>query len=135
MGNNDDNGDKHIGDKGSKTELAENRTEFAEDRTVLANERTLAGWFRTGLTAVGVALGFHALFGTVSPRWGVKLIATAFLLVAVVIFVAATWHAVAVMGRLNTHVLRSQRQSRPLVIGATLATATLALTLVLWILD
>jgi hypothetical protein len=52
-----------------KNELAEDRTDLAEDRTVLANERTFAGWMQTGLSAVGIASGFHALFNRMEPDW------------------------------------------------------------------
>ena len=50
-------------------ELARDRTDLAEDRTILANERTFAGWMRTGLATIGIALGFQALFGRVDPTW------------------------------------------------------------------
>ncbi|MEY8838652.1 DUF202 domain-containing protein, partial [Cribrihabitans sp. XS_ASV171] len=40
-----------------KTDMAESRTDWAEDRTLLANERTYAGWLRTGMAAVALALG------------------------------------------------------------------------------
>lgn len=59
-------------------DLASTRTDLAEDRTVLANERTFAGWMRTGLAAVGIGLGFNALFGKMEPEWLPKLIATGY---------------------------------------------------------
>jgi putative membrane protein len=84
-------------------DLAERRTALAEDRTVLASERTFAGWLRTGYAAVGIALGFHALFGELDPPWAARFIATLFLLIAVAIFVAAQRHAKAVRRRLDAH--------------------------------
>lgn len=84
-----------------KTELAQDRTELAEDRTLLANERTFAGWIRTGLSAVGIGLGFHALFSMMEPGWVPRAIATAFMLVGAFIFFAAETRARGVTGRLD----------------------------------
>ena len=84
-------------------ELAERRTALAEDRTVLASERTFAGWLRTGYAAVGIALGFHALFGQLEPPWAGRLIASLFLLISIAIFFAAQRRARAVRSRLNAH--------------------------------
>ena len=60
----------------TKPELAQERTDMAEDRTVMANERTFAGWFRTGYAAVGIGLGFQALFVQMDPPWVPRAIAT-----------------------------------------------------------
>ena len=46
----------------AKTEWAEDRTDWAEDRTILANERTFAGWMRTGMAAIAIAVGLKAVF-------------------------------------------------------------------------
>ena len=84
-------------------DLAEQRTALAEDRTVLASERTFAGWLRTGYAAIGIALGFHALFGHLDPPWAARCIASLFLLIAIAIFVAAQRHARAAHKQLNAH--------------------------------
>ncbi|HUG45261.1 MAG TPA: DUF202 domain-containing protein, partial [Sphingomicrobium sp.] len=73
--------------KGDKTEMSEQRTEFAEDRTVLANERTFAGWFRTGITAAALGLGFHALFVRMEPWWAPRAIASVFFVLAILVFI------------------------------------------------
>jgi len=70
-------------------ELAASRTDLAEDRTLLAHERSFAGWIRTGMAAVGIGLGFNALFDALKPAWIPKAIATAFLLIAIFIFVSS----------------------------------------------
>ena len=70
----------------TKTEWAERRTDWAEDRTVLANERTFAGWLRTGLAAVAVAIGFQAVVSDFEPTWAAKTVATMFLVAALVTF-------------------------------------------------
>jgi putative membrane protein len=59
----------------------------------MANERTFAGWMRTGLAAVAVGLGFQALFEKMQPAWVPKAIATAFLLMGILVFVLAERNA------------------------------------------
>ena len=73
----------------AREKLAEARTDMAEDRTILANERTFAGWMRTGLAAVGIGLGFNALFQRIEPAWVPKAIATIILAIGIFIFVSA----------------------------------------------
>lgn len=46
----------------SSNDMAQTRTEWAEDRTLLANERKFAGWMRTGMACIGIALGMKAVF-------------------------------------------------------------------------
>jgi putative membrane protein len=89
--------------KDINTHLSEERTDLAEDRTMLANERTFAGWIRTGLAAIGVGLGFNALFYSLEPAWMPRAIASALLLLATLIFVAAERAACAVSARLHPH--------------------------------
>ena len=69
--------------------LAQRRTDLAEDRTILANERTYAGWMRTAFAAIGVGLGFRALFMEMQPPWLPRAIATLFLLIGIALFIAA----------------------------------------------
>ena len=89
------------------------RTELAEDRTILANERTFAGWLRTGLAAVGIGLAFHVLFGKIEPAWLPRAIATAFLLIAILVVFLAERRATAVLGRLDAHVIVTARTDEP----------------------
>ena len=70
-------------------ELAQRRTDLAEDRTILANERTYAGWMRTAFAAIGVGLGFRALFDEMHPPWLPRAIATLFMLIGIALFAAA----------------------------------------------
>ena len=55
--------DAHNSSMNKSNDLAENRTDWAEDRTILANERTFAGWMRTGMASLAVAIGLKAVFG------------------------------------------------------------------------
>jgi putative membrane protein len=116
------------------TAEARKRTDFAEDRTVLANERTFGSWLRTGLGCIGIGLGFHALFGRIEPIWVPHAIATAFLLIAIVIFVAAERRACIVIHRLHTHEVETVRIGVLRFITVVTVAATVALTAALWLL-
>ena len=118
-----------------KLELAESRTDFAEDRTVLANERTFAGWLRTGYAGIGLGLAFNALFARLEPAWAAKLIATAFLLIAVLIFLAAERRASTVFSRLHTHNVPSARINTIRVVSFASVLATLGLIAAIWMLE
>lgn len=114
--------------------LASDRTNLAEDRTILANERTFAGWMRTGMAAVGIGIGFHALFQTLDPIWVPKVIATAFLGIGIFIFIAAERRACAVMARLETHEVETIKPVNLRVMTIVLILATMALATALWLL-
>ncbi|MFC3613104.1 YidH family protein [Lutimaribacter marinistellae] len=86
-----------------KTDMAESRTDWAEDRTLLANERTYAGWLRTGMAAVALALGTRALFRSFDPTWLPKAVASIFVLTAIGIFISAWRRACATRARLTDH--------------------------------
>lgn len=116
-----------------RTELAQDRTNLAEDRTVLAHERSFAGWVRTGLASVGVGLGFNALFRAVDPQWVPKVIATAFLAIAVFIFISAERRACTIMSRLEAHNIAALKPMRVRLLAWALAAATMALAVVIWV--
>lgn len=84
-------------------ELAADRTDLAEDRTVLANERTFASWSRTGLAAVGIGLGFRALFVNMQPPWVPRAIASMFLGIGILLFLTAERRACVILRRLSAH--------------------------------
>ena len=69
----------------SSHELAEDRTDLAEDRTIMAVERTMASWMGSGMGMIGLGLGLRALFGEFEPSWIPKIMASFFMLMAVVI--------------------------------------------------
>ena len=122
-------------DQEAQDRLARVRTDFSEDRTVLANERTFAGWLRTGYAGIGIGLAFNALFSRVDPPWIPKLIATVFLLIAVMIFIAAGRRAGAVFARLETHQVKSFRISSVRAVTIASVLATVALIAVIWLLS
>lgn len=115
-------------------DLARTRTNLAEDRTLLANERTFASWLRTGFAGIGIGLGFHALFNRMEPLWAPRVIATTFLLIAILIFVAAERRACAVQARMHTHEVRTVKVSVMRVITVATVGATAALIAAIWLL-
>lgn len=117
-----------------KTELAEDRTELAEDRTVLANERTFAGWMRTGFAAVGIGVGFNALFNKLEPPWVPKAIATAFLLAAIYIIIVAERRARAVLSRFDEHRVAELSPMNLRIVAIVSVAATIALIAAIWLL-
>ena len=113
-------------------DLAVSRTDLAEDRTVLANERTLGSWVRTGFAAIGIGLAFNALFQRMEPAWLPRAISTAFLLIAIAIFVSAERRSCAVIARLHPHTVRTIRPARVRLIAWASVLSTLALVWAVW---
>ncbi|WP_121024501.1 YidH family protein [Litoreibacter meonggei] len=113
-------------------DLAEERTDWAEDRTIMANERTFASWMGTGLGAIGVAIGLKAVFGDFDPTWAAKIVASMFLIVAILIFWSAQKQATKTWERLTeTHAEATpSRNFRFLALLMSLAAA--AVGAVLW---
>jgi putative membrane protein len=110
------------------------RTELAEDRTVLANERTFAGWMRTSLACIAIGVGFHALFGKVEPAWLPRAIATAFLILAVLVIILAERRATAVIERLNSHVVTTARRMNLRLFAAIVSLGASVFALAIWLL-
>lgn len=116
----------------NRTQLADARTDLAEDRTVLANERTFAGWARTSFAAVGIGLGFNALFERLEPLWLPKAISTVFLLIGVFIIVVAERRASAVRDRLDSHEVKTFKPINLRILTAAIVVATVALIAAIW---
>ena len=124
-----------MADKDDTQGLAEDRTDWAEDRTIMANERTFAGWMRTGLAAVGIGLGFNALFGKLEPAWAPKLIATLFIAIGIFIFWAAQKNGCAVQERLHSHQAEPVKTLNLKLIAGAMALGGAALALSIWLMD
>ena len=116
----------------SSRELAAERTDWAEDRTLLANERTFAGWLRTGLAAVGVGVGFHALFGRLEPPYLARAIATVFVLTGIFVFLSSARNANKVCARLRSHSARPLSGASVNLIAWLLSGGSLALLAGIW---
>ena len=110
------------------------RTDLAEDRTILANERTFAGWIRTGLGCIAMGVAFHALFNRMQPGWVPRSIATAFLVLAVVISWLAVRRAAAVVRRLHPHVVVGAKAMNLELIASAVSIAAAALAFAIWFL-
>lgn len=113
---------------------ARQRTDLAEDRTILASERTFASWFRTGFAAVGIGLGFQALFLKMEPSWVPRMIATLFLLLGIFLFVSAEMRACEVLRRLEAHEVKGFRNARLRFMATIASVGVLALIAAMWLL-
>jgi putative membrane protein len=110
------------------------RTALAEDRTILSNERTFAGWLRTSLGAIAIGLAFRELFRTMEPTWLPRAIATAFLMLAVLILWLAARRAASVTSRLSPHVLASARPMNLHLISLAVSLLSGLLIAAIWLL-
>jgi putative membrane protein len=109
------------------------RTDLSEDRTVLALERTFASWFRTGLAAAGIGLGFQALFLKMEPPWVPRAIATLFLLIGAFLFLSAERRARQVLRRLSAHTVKEFKTMRLRLMTVAAAGAVAALIAAIWL--
>lgn len=116
-----------------RTELARERTAWAEDRTILANERSFAGWVRTALASLAVALGFQALFRSTEPTWLAQLGASVFVGLAITVLWAALHSARTVLGRLDAHAASPPSRRRLLIVTIVATAGSLTLLLALWL--
>ena len=118
--------------EGDKTDQARARTEWAEDRTVLANERTFAGWMRTGMAALAVAIGMRAVFRPAEPEWAAKAVASIFVAVALYIFWQAWRNACHTHARLDQEDVQSIPGRGYGWIAAIMAVGAVATGAILW---
>lgn len=119
-------------DRSKNVTLAEDRTDLAEDRTVLANERTFAGWMRTGLAAIGIGVGFSALFGKMEPAWLARAIATLFILTGIGIFYLAKRNDCMILSRLEAHEIKPVRGMNLRIVAFAMSIGALLLIVGLW---
>ena len=119
----------------SSNEDQPSRNDLAEDRTILANERTFAGWMRTSLGAIALGVGFNALFRSMEPDWIPRAIATAFLLLAIFVIIAAERRAAAVMERLGTHVVSKARPINLKLLAGVISFGSAALIASIWLIE
>lgn len=111
---------------------AQTRTDWAEDRTIMANERTFNSWMGTGLGSIGVAIGLKAVFGEFEPTWAAKLVATLFLLIAIVLFWSAQRQARRTLKRLTENDAEALPSKDFRRLAILMSVATVATGGVLW---
>ena len=122
-------------DRDKSTQWAEFRTDLAEDRNIMAMERTFAGWMRTAFAAIGIGLGFRALFGEWDPAWLPRLIATVFILGGGWLAITAERRACKTLQRLNTHEFEAISTPNFKLMAYAIATGSVVLSVGLWILN
>ena len=122
-------------DRDKSTQWAEFRTDLAEDRNIMAMERTFAGWMRTAFAAIGIGLGFRALFGEWDPAWLPRLIATVFILGGGWLAITAERRACKTLERLNTHEFEAISTPNFKLMAYAIATGSVVLSVGLWILN
>lgn len=115
-------------------DLAEQRTDWAEDRTVQATERTYAGWLRTAFAAIGIGLGFRALFGEFDPPWLAKAIATVFILIGGLVSWSAQRNACKTLARLDTHAVDRPARLHMRWLSYLVTSGAVILVAALWLL-
>ena len=117
------------------TQWAEFRTDLAEDRNIMAMERTFAGWMRTAFAAIGIGLGFRAVFGEFEPPWLAKAIATVFIVGGGWLAVTAERRACRTLERLDPHQFEAIPRPNFRVMAYAIAAGAAVLTAGLWILN
>ena len=117
------------------TEWAEFRTDLAEDRNIMAMERTFAGWMRTSFAAIGIGLGFRAVFGEFEPPWLAKAIATMFIVGGGWLAITAERRACRTLERLDPHQFEAIPKPRFKVLAYAVAFGAAVLTAGLWLLN
>ena len=115
-------------------DLAHDRTDMAEDRTVMAVERTFAGWMRTSFGAIGIGLGFNALFEAVEPWWVARAIASVFIVLAAALAVVAQHRARKALGRMSGHAVDRPDAPHLRYIAWSVCAGALTLILAIWFL-
>ena len=118
----------------SSNDMAQTRTEWAEDRTLLANERTFAGWMRTGMACIGIALGMKAVFKDTEYPLLAKGVAEIFVLAAVLIFWSAAIKSRQTQKRMTDHDVESQSYQKMTILTVILTVGSLATGFTLWLL-
>ena len=122
-------------DTDNSTKWAEDRTDWAEDRTLMAVERTFAGWLRTSFAAIGIGLGFKAVFGEFDPPWLAKAIATLFIILGIVFALSAEKRACKALADLENHKVRPLEIPNLRWIAWSIAGGAALLIAGLWILN
>lgn len=110
----------------------EDRGHLAQDRTIMANERTFNSWVGLGLGVIAVAIGLQAVFGDFEPTWAAKLVASFFILIAIVIFWSAERQAGKTLKRLNDTAADPVSSKNFRLLAILLSIAAVATGVILW---
>ncbi|EMD84474.1 YidH family protein [Pacificimonas flava] len=118
-----------------RTDYAEKRTDWAEDRTALAIERTFSGWMRTAFAAIGIGIGFNALFDKMEPVWVPKSVATLFILIGALLTHLAAKRAGRGFDRLSAHAVDLPKLPRLRLLAWCVILGAAGLVFALWFLN
>ena len=124
-------------DDPSSTDLSETRTAWADDRTDPANERTFAGWMRTGMACVALALGLKAVFKDSEHTLVAKAAAEIFVVAAILIFRAAvskSKETKETKTRMDDHDVEGQSHQRMTLLASILTVGAFVTGVILWLL-
>ena len=121
-------------DDPSSTDLSETRTAWADDRTDPANERTFAGWMRTGMACVALALGLKAVFKDSEHTLVAKAAAEIFVVAAILIFWAAVSKSKETKKRMDDHDVEGQSHQRMTLLASILTVGAFVSGVILWLL-
>lgn len=116
-----------------RKQLSEDRTNLAEDRTLMAVERTMASWIGASFGAIGVGLGFRAIFGAIEPTWLPRLMASSFMALAVLIIITAERRASRALMRLSSHMVDPPKIFGLRVVAFGIAVGACILTVGIWV--
>ncbi|MCX7560201.1 DUF202 domain-containing protein [Sulfitobacter sp. F26204] len=123
-----------LSDDPDSNEMSSTRTAWAEDRTMLANERTFAGWMRTGMACIALALGLKVVFEDTNHPLIAKAVAEVFILVAILIFWAAVTKCRETQKRMDHHDIHAQSHGRMTTLAIILTGGAIATGVILWLL-
>jgi putative membrane protein len=90
---------------------------------------------RTSLGCIAIGVGFRGLFAAMEPAWVPKGIATAFLLLAVLVILLAERRAAAVLKRLDAHLVVTARVMNLRLFAGLVSLGALALVAAIWLLE
>lgn len=90
---------------------------------------------RTSLACVAIGVGIQALFQSIEPAWIPRAIATAFLLMAIIVIIFAEKRASAVMSRLSAHVVVTAKPVNLRLFATIISLASAALIAGIWLID
>lgn len=122
-----------MSENGETEEARADTTDLAEDRTRLANERTFAGWVRTSMALVLLALGLRALMRDFDPDWIPKAAATTLILAGGIVALSGWRRAVAVLKRLDSHVTAPAPDRSLAVVGVLVLSSYVVIAVLIWI--
>lgn len=100
----------------------------------MANERTFAGWMRTAFAAIGIGIGFNALFDKLEPAWVPKAVATIFIILGIVLIYLAQIRACHAFERLTAHAVDKPKTFHVRAMSYSVVVGALVLIVALWVL-